>query len=89
MAQVIANSSFACSVGSFEERFSYDTTVPYVASATASYPERFYASGGTKTAKTSFVYHDARAGGFERFVKIGDVLPFGDPAVMDATTLFS
>ncbi len=86
---VIANSSFACAAGSFQERFSYDTSVPYVASATATYPERFYASGGTKTANTAFCFHDTRAGGFERFVGIGDVLPSGDPAVTAAPTAFN
>lgn len=89
MAIVIANTSFACSAGSFQERFSYDTSTPYVASATALYPERFYANNGTKTAKDSFVFKDSRAGGFERYVKVGDVLPSGDAAVTAAPNEFS
>jgi len=66
MAIVIANTSFACSAGSFQESQSCDTTLPYVASATALYSEHFYSNAGTKIANTAFCMKDTRAGGFER-----------------------
>jgi hypothetical protein len=35
------------------------------------------------------VFRDSRAGGFERFIGIGDVLPSGDPAVTAAPANFT
>ena len=89
MATVIASVSFASATGSFQHQKSYDDTVDWVASAKASHPEHFFASGGTKTANTAFVMSDSRAGGFERVIHIGDVLPSGDAAVTAAPTFFN
>jgi hypothetical protein len=89
MATIIANTSFAYANSSFQHMKPYDTTIDWVAAANTAHPERFFASGGTKTATDAFVMLDARAGGFERIVHVGDVLPSGDPAVTAAPKCFA
>lgn len=91
MTLIVANSDFAYGTGSFQHGKTYDTAGgdPNVAAANTAHPERFYASGGGKTANTSFVMQDTRAGGFERVIHVGDVLPSGDPAVTAAPSFFS
>jgi hypothetical protein len=89
MALIVANTDFCSADGSFQHAQTYDTALPWVAAANTAHPEHFYASGGTKTANTAFVMTDSRAGGFERIIHVGDVLPSGDPAVTAAPSNFS
>jgi len=45
--------------------------------------------GRHEDVQNAFCMHDSRAGGFERFVGVGDVLPSGDAAVTAAPLNFS
>lgn len=81
MSLVIANATFSYKKRTFTHGAVYDTADPDVSDANTTVPHLFYASGGTKTAKDTFVFKDPRAGGVERIVYIGEVLPSGDAAV--------
>ncbi len=89
MAQVVCNTSFACSFGSFAQDLTYDSTQPWVGSATAAYPEHFSLTSQTKTCVNAFLYRDTRGGSFERFIRVADVLPAADPAVTAAPSNFA
>jgi hypothetical protein len=89
MSLIVANVSFAYADHSYQHSKTYDTAIGYVAAANAALPEHFYAAGGTKTCNNAFAFRDSRAGGFERIVHVGDVLPSGDPAVTAAPANFS
>lgn len=80
MAQIVANATFAYKADVYTKGVTYDTANANVNTANTAVPHLFYATGGTKTAKDSFVFKDPRAGGIERFVHIGEVLPSGDNA---------
>lgn len=81
MATLIANTTFAYKGNVYTHGATYDTADANVNAANTAVPHLFYATGGTKTAKDTFVFKDTRAGGIERFVYIGEVLPSGDVAV--------
>lgn len=80
MALIVANDSFHYGSMSFTHGVTYDTAVAAVNAANVAVPHKFYASGGTKTANDTFVYKDSRAGGIDRVVWKGEVLPSGDDA---------
>lgn len=88
MATIIANSSFAYGPHVYQRGNSYDTAVAAVAAANTAVPHLFYTGAGTKTANTSFVYHDTRAGGFDRLVGRGELLPSNDQAVTSCPRFF-
>jgi hypothetical protein len=81
MATIIANTSFSYKGDVFTRGATYDTANANVNAANTAVGHLFYATGGTKTAQDTFVYRDTRAGGIERFVYKGEVLPSGDNAV--------
>ena len=81
MATIIANATFSYKGDVYTHGATYDTAVATVAAANTAVPHLFYASGGTKTANDTFVYRDTRAGGIDRVVYKGEVLPSGDNAV--------
>jgi hypothetical protein len=85
MATIIANASFSYKGDVYQHGATYDTAVATVNAANTAVPHLFYATGGTKTALDTFVYKDTRAGGIERFVYIGEVLPSNDNAVTTVT----
>ncbi len=80
MATIIAHTSFAYKGDVFTRGATYDTANANVNAANVAVPHMFYATGGTKTAAGTFLFRDTRAGGFDRFVSIGEVLPSADPA---------
>ena len=84
MATLIANTSFSYKSTSFTRGQQYDTVDPRTNEANTAVPHLFYATGGTKTAKETFVFKDTRAGGIERFVYKGELIPSGDAAVTAA-----
>lgn len=86
MATIIANTSFSYAGDVYQHGGSYDTANAKVNAANTAVPHLFYASGGTKTAQTSFVYRDTRAGGIDRVVHVGEVLPSNDNAVTVVTS---
>ncbi len=83
MATIIANTSFAYGRTVFTRGQTYDTTNANtdINAANTAVPHLFYATGGTKTSAGTFVYRDTRAGGIDRVVTAGEVLPSGDNAV--------
>jgi nucleoid-associated protein YgaU len=81
MATIVANTSFAYKTDVFTRGRVYDTANANVNAANVAVPHLFYATGGTKVAQTSYVFKDSRAGGIERFVGVGEVLPAADVAV--------
>lgn len=89
MATIVANTTFAHGGRVYTKGVTYDTADVAVNTANTAVPHLFYATGGTKTANTSFVMRDTRAGGIERFVGRGEVLPSGDPAVTAAPLAFT
>ena len=80
MALVVANDTFSYGGNVYTHGVTYDTAVAAVSAANTAVPHKFYASGGTKTANDTFVYKDSRAGGIDRVVYKGEVLPSGDDA---------
>jgi hypothetical protein len=86
MATIIANASFSYKGDVYQHGATYDTAVATVNAANTAVPHLFYASGGTKTATDTFVYKDTRAGGIERIVYIGELLPSNDNAVTVVTS---
>jgi len=81
MSLIVANDTFSYKGDVFTHGVTYDTANANVAAANTAVPHKFYASAGTKTANDTFVYRDTRAGGIERFVYKGEVLPSNDNAV--------
>lgn len=84
MATLIANTSFSYKNTSFIRGATYDTADPRTNEANNSVPHLFYATGGTKTAQDTFVFKDPRAGGIDRFVYKGELIPSNDAAVTAA-----
>lgn len=80
MATIIANDTFTYAGNVYTHGVTYDTANAAVNAANTAVPHKFYATGGTKTAQDTFVFRDTRAGGVERFVYKGEVLPSGDQA---------
>lgn len=80
MSLIVANDTFHYGSTLFTHGVTYDTAVAAVAAANTAVPHKFYATGGTKTANDTFVYRDSRAGGLDRVVYKGEVLPSGDDA---------
>ena len=80
MSLIVANDTFSYAGNVYTHGVTYDTAVAAVAAANTAVPHKFYASGGTKTANDTFVYRDSRAGGIDRVVYKGEVLPSGDDA---------
>ena len=89
MATLIANTSFSYKGTSFTRGGTYDTADPRTNETNAAVPHLFYATAGTKTAKDTFVYRDTRAGGLERFVYKGELIPSNDNAVTQEPGLFT
>ncbi len=89
MATVIANTSFAYAGRVYTRGARYDTADSAVNAANTAVPHLFTAAAGTKTAQDTFVMRDTRAGGIERFVYKGDLLPSNDVAVTAAPNKFS
>jgi hypothetical protein len=81
MSLIVANTSFAYKTDVFTRGRTYDTANANVNAANVAVPHLFYAAGGTKTAMTSYVFMDTRAGGIERVVGVGETLPSADLAV--------
>jgi hypothetical protein len=86
MSLIVANTSFAYKTDVFTRGGVYDTSNANVNAANVAVPHLFYATGGTKIAQTSFVFRDTRAGGMDRFVGVGEVLPSADLAVTKGGT---
>lgn len=80
MALIVANDTFAYGGKVYTHGVSYDTSDTNVNAANTAVPHKFYATGGTKTANDTFAYRDSRAGGIDRIVYKGEVLPSGDDA---------
>jgi hypothetical protein len=89
VATIVANTDFAYGNAVFQHQKTYDDQVDWVAAAKAAHPERFFASGGTKTCTNAFVFIDSSGGSFDRVVDTGDTLPSGDAAVTAAPTNFA
>jgi len=85
MSTIVANTTFAYKGTVFTQGVTYDTAVTAVNLANTDVPHLFYATGGTKTAQTSFVFRDTRAGGIDRIVHRGDVMPSNDPGATIST----
>ncbi len=83
MALIVANAAFSYRGTSFQHGLTYDTTNANtdINAANVAVPHLFYAAGGTKICTDSFVFRDTRAGGIDRVVHQGEVLPSGDIAV--------
>ena len=81
MATIIANTSFSYAGTVYTRGATYDTADAKVNAANTAVGHLFYATGGTKVAQDTFVYRDTRAGGRDRFVYKGEVLPSNDNAV--------
>jgi hypothetical protein len=88
---IVATTSFHYKSTGFIRGATYDTTAANgdISAANTAVPHLFCAAGGTKTANTSFVYHDTRAGGFDRIIGRGMVMPSGDQAVTTAPLAFN
>ena len=80
MALIVANDTFSYGGDVYTHGATYDTANAKVNAANTAVPHKFYATGGTKTANDTFVYRDSRAGGIDRVVYKGEVLPSGDDA---------
>jgi len=86
MSLIVANASFSYKGDVYQHGATYDTANANVNAANTAVPHLFYASGGTKTAQDTFVYRDTRAGGIDRVVHVGEVLPSNDNAVTVVTS---
>ncbi len=85
MALIVANATFGYKASVFTHGVTYDTADTLVNAANTAVPHLFYAAAGTKTVLSSFVFRDTRAGGIDRVVHAGEVLPSGDVAVTAAS----
>ncbi len=85
MATIIANTSFAYKGDVFTRGATYDTANANVNAANVAVAHLFYATGGTKSVQSSFAFKDTRAGGIDRVVGAGEMLPSGDVAVTAAS----
>ncbi len=81
MATIIANTSFAYKADVFTRGATYDTANANVNAANVAVPHLFYATAGTKVVQSAFAFRDTRAGGIDRIVGNGELLPTGDVAV--------
>lgn len=88
MATIVANATFAYSGRVYTHGVTYDTSDAAVSAANTAVPHLFYATGGTKTAQDTFVMKDTRAGGIERIVYAGELLPSGDVSVSSCGNKF-
>lgn len=90
MTTIIANTSFAYGKTVFVRGQTYDTANANndINAANTAVPHLFYATGGTKTAMGTFLYRSTMAGGIDRIVGNGEVLPSGDNAVSQKGSCF-
>ncbi len=84
MSTIVANATFSYKGDVYTHGATYDTANANVNAANTAVGHLFYATAGTKTAQDTFVFKDTRAGGIERFVYKGELLPSGDAAVTAA-----
>ncbi len=86
MSIIVANASFSYRGTSFTHGVSYDTASANgdINLANTNVPHMFYATAGTKTCTNTFLMRDTRAGGLDRYVHVGELLPSNDAAVTAA-----
>jgi hypothetical protein len=86
---IIANATFSYAGKVYTHGVTYDTADAAVSAANTAVSHLFAASGGTKTAQTTFFMRDSRGGGLDRVVWKGEVLSSSDAAVTQAPGLFT